>query len=223
MGVDRRPGPGVDVVDPDDSLDGAGAFDVVISSETLEHADNPAGLIASAWRALRPGGTLVLTAAGPDRTPHTCDGGPDPVGHGEYYANVSAEQLTNLLADWTDVDVRYGLSHGHAMGDVYATAKKPVQRWPFFAVSDTYGAEQEIVSVTPLDGSTATQVEVDDGDFFFTNGPTNLLIGCDGSDERCERCARIRATREALVTPMVPTDPAPTKAKTRTRKKASKA
>ena len=153
VGVDRRDGPGVDVVDSDDSFDGAGQFDLVISSETLEHAPDPAGLLASAWQALKPGGLLILTAAGPDRTPHRCDGGPRPDLAGEHYAAITVAQLAGLLDDWIDVDVRYGESHGQPCGDVYATATKPtggtfITSGPTTLVVGDTGPE--IVTVRPV-------------------------------------------------------------------------
>lgn len=136
VGVDRRDGPGVDVVNTDDSYNGKEAFDVVVSSETLEHADNPAALITVAWNALRPGGMLVLTAAGPDREKHTCDGA--PLGDsGEPYQAVTKKALTELLSDWSEVDVAYAPSHGRERGDVYAIAIKPLDAKPVKATTTT--------------------------------------------------------------------------------------
>lgn len=40
----------------------SGAFDTVVSFQTLEHLEEPAGAIAEMARVLRPGGHLVLTA-----------------------------------------------------------------------------------------------------------------------------------------------------------------
>lgn len=36
-------------------------FDVVVGGEIIEHLYNPGRFLASAWRALRPGGKLILT------------------------------------------------------------------------------------------------------------------------------------------------------------------
>jgi SAM-dependent methyltransferase len=40
----------------------AGAFDHVLSTQTLEHLADPGAFLAEACRVLRPGGTLLLTA-----------------------------------------------------------------------------------------------------------------------------------------------------------------
>ena len=42
-----------------------GPYDLIHSSHALEFADNPAGVIACAARALRPGGTLVISTVHP--------------------------------------------------------------------------------------------------------------------------------------------------------------
>ena len=120
VGVDSRPGPGVDVATPGELFDGAGAFDLVISTETLEHAAQPRALIGAAWRALRPGGVLLLTAACCCREPHSCDGGPI-VPPDEHYAGIEPDELRRWLGAWRGVR----LEHHPARGDVYARAVKP--------------------------------------------------------------------------------------------------
>lgn len=123
VGVDRRKGKGVDVVNTDDSFDGESAFDIVICAETLEHARDPAAVIAVAHRSLKAGGLLVVTAAGPDRVPHSCDGEPTiPVD--ESYTAITRELLTELLDGWDEITIRYGKSHQRPHGDIYATARK---------------------------------------------------------------------------------------------------
>lgn len=65
VGVDVVPGPGVDMV-----YDGltlpyeSDTFDVVVSTEMLEHCTRPWRIVAEMARVLRPGGTLLLTARG---------------------------------------------------------------------------------------------------------------------------------------------------------------
>ena len=119
VGVDLRPGRDVDVVCGAADYEGAGAFDVVVCCEALEHDPTPEATIASAWRALRPGGRLILTAASPLRTPHGCDGG--EVGAGEHYAGIAPADLSAWLAEWGEVEI----THVRSRGDVYATARRP--------------------------------------------------------------------------------------------------
>lgn len=117
-GVDIRPGPCVDEVADAAMYDGGGAYDVVLTTEMVEHAPNPAACVRAAWRSLRPGGRLILTAAAPERAPHGCDGG--GVG-GEHYAGIAPGALADWLAAWQDVRI----VHAPAVGDVYATAVRP--------------------------------------------------------------------------------------------------
>ncbi len=119
IGIDEQIGLGVDVVCSARDYDGKAVFDIAISTEALEHAPDPTEIIACAWRALRLGGVLLLTAAGPERAPHNCDGtGWSGV---EHYANIEPAQLRAWLDGWDDVRVEHNVS----LGDVYAYARKP--------------------------------------------------------------------------------------------------
>lgn len=121
VGVDRRKGRGVDVVSDAVDYDGKGLFDIVVTTEMLEHAPDPVGVIRSAWRALRPGGMLILTAAAPERQPHSNDGN-HVLAEGEFYGGIHPDELREWLSDW---DV-LSLQHRPDCGDVYATAVKPL-------------------------------------------------------------------------------------------------
>lgn len=124
VGVDSRKGPGVDVVRRAQNLgvaDVGQPADLVICCEVIEHERDPGGIIAAAQRLLKPGGVLVLTAAGPGREPHGCDGG--DVGD-EPYHNISREELKGWLADWDAVEIEVN----EAAHDIYATARKPSER-----------------------------------------------------------------------------------------------
>lgn len=118
-GIDARPGPCVDEVADGERYDGRESYDVVVTCETMEHARNPRAIIAAAWRSLRPGGRLILTAAGPGRAPHGCDGGWLPPT--EAYANISPADLAAWLDGWEAVQViENGIDR-----DVYAVATRP--------------------------------------------------------------------------------------------------
>ena len=65
VGVDMRDGPGVDVVALASRLPfPAASFDVVVTTETLEHDASFWLTLAEVGRVLRPGGHLLLTTRG---------------------------------------------------------------------------------------------------------------------------------------------------------------
>lgn len=64
LGVDRMAGPGVDRVLPAEELRaafGAGAFDVVLSTELLEHVENWPAVIENLKAVCKAGGTMMIT------------------------------------------------------------------------------------------------------------------------------------------------------------------
>jgi O-antigen biosynthesis protein len=66
LGVDKQPGPGVDAVMDANKLElEDDSFDVVVSTEMLEHDPHPWLSFQEAFRVLVPGGTLLLTTRGP--------------------------------------------------------------------------------------------------------------------------------------------------------------
>lgn len=121
VGVDRIPGPGVDVVTDIADLHATEQFDVAVSTETLEHMPAPVALLLAAHRALRPGGLLVLTAAADPRLPHRCDGSEGNL-RGEHYANIHPTDLRHLLTRSGFLTLE--LEHDAQHGDVYALAVK---------------------------------------------------------------------------------------------------
>lgn len=117
VGIDVWPGNGVDVVADARQYDGGQAFDVAITTEALEHDPEPGAIIDCAGRALKPGGVLIITAAAPPRTPHSCAGvlgNPEA----EPYGNVTPPQLMGLLAGWDVIVIEWNQAHG----DIYAVA-----------------------------------------------------------------------------------------------------
>ena len=105
--LDIAPGPGVDVVADAATWAPDRQYDLVLSTEVFEHAADWPAIVATAYRACRPGGLLVLTMAGPGRPVHSgLDGGP-VLHRGEHYGNVSAADLRTVLVatGWVGVVV----------------------------------------------------------------------------------------------------------------------
>ena len=119
-GIDARPGPGVDEVADGADYRTEARYAVVVSTETLEHAPDPQAVLDSARACLQPGGVLLMTAAGPARAPHSCNGS-TVVPPGEHYANIAPADLAAWLADWQDVVIE----EDHSAGDIYARAVRP--------------------------------------------------------------------------------------------------
>ena len=122
-GIDLRPGNGVDEIADAASWEGGRSYDVVVCTETLEHAPDPAAIIRQAGRALKPGGVLIATMAAPERPPHDCNG--DPLHDDrEHYRGIPPEELRDWLSGW---DV-LSLVHDPEAGDVYVTAFAPARK-----------------------------------------------------------------------------------------------
>lgn len=126
IGIDMRPGPGVDLVLHADHLVqrfGREAFDIVISTEMLEHCEPWRWAVWHMCTVLRNGGLLVLTTRSPGATRHEHPGDywrftptmfrkmfagyrwrglvPDPMGHGVLFAgekrgSVSMDTLLQI-------------------------------------------------------------------------------------------------------------------------------
>lgn len=118
-GTDVAPGPGVDKVCDAADWRSDRQFDLVITTECLEHTPRGQEICHSAWIALRQGGVLMVTAAAPPRGAHSAiDGG--PLRHGEYYGNVTEQDMRYWLRDFSFslIDVVTN------QGDIYALAVK---------------------------------------------------------------------------------------------------
>jgi SAM-dependent methyltransferase len=139
VGIDAREGRGVDLVCSASAFEATKPFDIVVTTEALEHSPRPADIIECAYRSLKEGGILIITAAGPDRKPHGNDGGELA---NESYTPIDKEFLTGLLKDWSDVSIQYGRSHNQARGDIYAVATKPKTARKAKAKKDDIEAEK---------------------------------------------------------------------------------
>ena len=95
--LDIAPGEGVDVVADAATWKPDRRYDVVVCCEVFEHTDVWPAILRTAHAALRKGGQLIATMAGPGREPHSAvDGGPR-LYEGEHYANVEVSELLDAL------------------------------------------------------------------------------------------------------------------------------
>ena len=95
IGLDWRPGPGVDVVSLAHEYRGHpdGHFDVAISTEMLEHDPHWNHSVWRMMQLIKPGGALIVTCAGERRPEHELYTSPE---HG-YYCGISASELYDLI------------------------------------------------------------------------------------------------------------------------------
>jgi SAM-dependent methyltransferase len=94
IGVDWREGPGVDVVALAHELEFPdGHFDVVLSTETLEHDFYWRETLAAMYRLLRPGGLFLLTVASFNFPVHH----PECSSRPGYYHNLMPAELLPVL------------------------------------------------------------------------------------------------------------------------------
>jgi SAM-dependent methyltransferase len=94
-GLDVVEGPGVDEVADAADWRTSTQFDLVISTEVLEHAARWRDVVTNAWGALAPGGSLLMTCATDPRPPHSAVDGWE-LRPGEWYANVGPGEVTEL-------------------------------------------------------------------------------------------------------------------------------
>lgn len=121
-GLDIRPGPGVDIVaDATTWAPRVALWDIVLSTECLEHVENWRGIVRAAASALDPAGPQLafFTAASTGRGAHGASGEHVPP-EGEWYGNVTQGELGEELDRWFEFTaVRYNPNPG----DVYAWAQ----------------------------------------------------------------------------------------------------
>jgi SAM-dependent methyltransferase len=137
--VDVLPGKGVDFVADAATWKTERQYDLVVTTETFEHAEKWREIILTAWDALRPGGMLVFTCAGPGRPVHSGVEAVWGLIGDEWYANVSPEEIREELTDqgWEGIVARqFGL-------DTQGVAVKPAPQ-PVILT-----AEQVVTPVRP--------------------------------------------------------------------------
>jgi len=102
IGLDVGEGKGVDVVCPIHEYIHPNEFDVVISTEMLEHDRHWEESLRSMYANLKPNGLLILTCAGPKRQEHgttrTTPG--DAPFTNDWYRNITLEDFSSVLPKW---------------------------------------------------------------------------------------------------------------------------
>lgn len=100
--IDLHDGVNVDIVADVTTWTTDEQFDMVLCCEVLEHVRNWRDVIAAAFGLTAPGGTFIVTCAGPGRAPHSAgDGG--PLADGEFYENVEPNDLWLALSRWREI------------------------------------------------------------------------------------------------------------------------
>ncbi len=95
VGVDWRPGPGVDVVSLAHEYAGEpGHFDVAIATQMLEHDPYWRETVARMTELVKPGGAMILTWAGPGWRAHELATAPEQ----GYYRNLSLAEVREEIA-----------------------------------------------------------------------------------------------------------------------------
>lgn len=121
-GLDLAPGPGVDEVADASEWRRPASFDVVVSTEVLEHSPRWREILANAWEALAPAGRLIVTCATDPRPPHSAVDG-WALREDEWYENVPPTEVLALLRTWGAT--RWSLEVALDRGDLYLRADKP--------------------------------------------------------------------------------------------------
>lgn len=119
--LDIREDHGTDIVADAATWEPDRGYDIVLCTEVFEHTDAWPQIVRTIHKALKPGGLAVMTCAGPGRPPHSAIEA-TAIQPGEYYENVSAEQLRSelLQAGFNRISVRQlGL-------DIQAHAYRPL-------------------------------------------------------------------------------------------------
>jgi len=121
LGLDLHPGPCVDVVCDAMQFVPGKPVDLVVCCEVFEHVKEWPDIIARTYSWISPGGRILITAAGPDREPHSAiDGG--ELRPGEHYENLTEDRLAEELhfAGFDQIET----SGNEYWRDVYAVAAR---------------------------------------------------------------------------------------------------
>jgi len=118
-GIDLSPGPGVDVVMSAADLPLLGEFDLVFSTEMLEHAEDWRAAMAGMITAVKPGGILVITTRSKGFPYHDYEGD---------YWRYSVLNM-RLIMERAGMEIVILISDPDCPG-VFVKARKPM-KWSF--------------------------------------------------------------------------------------------
>lgn len=96
-GLDIIAGEMVDVVIDAEHYEPEQLVDLVVCCEVFEHAARWVKMVEAAFGWLKPGGRMIVTCAGPDRIPHSAIDGECRLLNGEHYANISQEEMRDVM------------------------------------------------------------------------------------------------------------------------------
>lgn len=127
LGIDLGPGKGVDMVKPIHELDHFDTYDVVVSTEMLEHDQFWKDSLKRMYDVLKPSGLLILTCAGPARHEHgtTRTTPRDAPFTNDYYRNITLSDFMSILPE--NLFSEYKLEYRRADTDLvfYGIKTKP--------------------------------------------------------------------------------------------------
>ena len=125
-GIDLGEAPGVDIIVDIVDFDVPEEFDVMISSEMLEHCKTWERALSQMYKNLKPGGLFILTCAGPNRQEHGTDyhTPQDSKFTLDWYRNISVEDFRSVLPATNFEESSLGLYRGDC--DLYFWGIKKV-------------------------------------------------------------------------------------------------
>jgi SAM-dependent methyltransferase len=97
VALDIEDAPDVDIVADARTWEPDARYDLVLCTEVFEHVEDWHAILATAVKALAPGGRLIVTCAGEGRFPHSGRReapAPDP---DEWYRNLTIDELAAAL------------------------------------------------------------------------------------------------------------------------------
>ncbi len=123
IGVDIAQGRGVDMVCKVHELVFKECFDVLVSSEMLEHDEYWRDSMKKMYDMVKAGGYMVISAAGEGRPEHgTSRTGAHWGTSNDYYKNILEEDFREVLPP--ELFDLYEISHERGHGDIYFLARK---------------------------------------------------------------------------------------------------